>query len=92
MITLPLKSLYQTASDATKIPRLYLGSNRSFSFSADITTNLIMKGKKITKSDGKVYLEITDVIAKLMPGKMEMTLENLFNGDKQLGQYMIKCN
>lgn len=45
-----------------------------------------MKGKKITKSDGKEYMDITEVDAKLEPGKMELNLENLFNGDKQLGK------
>ena len=72
----------------------------SFSFfPGNITTNLRMKGKKITKSDGKDYMDITEVDASLMPGKMELNLENLFNGDKQLGkmtsvanQYPVQCS
>lgn len=54
----------------------------------DITTKLVLKGKKITKADGKEYFEVTDVIAKLTPKKMVLRMENLFNGDKQLGETM----
>lgn len=47
-----------------------------------------MKGRRITKKDGKEYLDLTSVTIHMVPGKMEMQLDNLFGGDQQLGKAM----
>ncbi|XP_034252625.1 protein takeout-like [Thrips palmi] len=44
-----------------------------------------IQGKKLTKKDGKDYFEVIGVNLKMTPKKMEMRFDNLFNGDKQLG-------
>ncbi|XP_026275998.2 protein takeout-like, partial [Frankliniella occidentalis] len=64
------------------------GSGQSTVNLYDVTTDLVIKGKLLTKADGKKYFDINDVVAKLTPKRMEMKMENLFNGDKQLGDTM----
>lgn len=44
-----------------------------------------MKGKRITKKDGNEYMDIPQMSIKMVPNRMEMQLDNLFNGDQQLG-------
>ncbi|XP_034252626.1 circadian clock-controlled protein-like [Thrips palmi] len=56
----------------------------------DVKTSLRITGKRTKKSDGKDYFEITDVKANMVPKKMSLRLDNLFNGDKQLGDTMNK--
>lgn len=48
-----------------------------------------IQGKKLTKN-GKDYFEVVGVKLKMTPKKMEMKFDNLFNGDKQLGNTINK--
>ncbi|KAK3913672.1 Protein takeout [Frankliniella fusca] len=80
------KSKYSVGGRVLLLP--IRGSGDSVVNLFDVTTDLVIKGKRITKADGKDYLDIQSVIAKLTPKRMEMKMENLFNGDKQLGETM----
>lgn len=48
-----------------------------------------IKLERVTKK-GKQHLKVTDYKLELVPEKAEYRFENLFNGDKQLGDAMNK--
>lgn len=45
---------------------------------------------KVFEKDGEKYLKAEDVTANLKPEKVEFQFENLFNGDKRLGDEILK--
>lgn len=51
---------------------------------------LIKLKSRVVEKDGKEYLEIQKTKLTLIPKKIYFFLENLFNGDKALGDNMNK--
>ena len=45
-------------------------------------------GSYFTKPDGETYINITDYKISFKPKKVSFSFENLFNGDKNLGETM----
>lgn len=54
-------------------------------FAADIDTTVNIIGQKIMK-DGEIYFNIKDFFIDFNIGHATIELENLFNGDKELGE------
>lgn len=58
--------------------------SKSYDFPADVIGNGVLKGKKV-KKNGDTYLDFTDLKLSLEISNYNVRLENLFNGNKQLG-------
>lgn len=54
-------------------------------FAADLVGNAVLKGKKV-KRDGDTYIDFTDLKLDLDMSNYNVHLENLFNGNKELGR------
>lgn len=61
--------------------------SESYYFSADVIGDGVLKGKKV-KINGETYLDFTDLKLSLDISNYNVRLENLFNGNKQLGLYI----
>lgn len=79
-------SKYSVSGQILLLPITGTGDSRVDLY--DLNTKIKLSGKLIKKADGKDYVDVTDCEAKLMPKKMVLHMDNLFNGDKQLGDTM----
>lgn len=55
-------------------------------FSADVKGDVVLKGKKV-KRDGATYVEFTSIDIDLKLADYTVRIDNLFNGNKELGLY-----
>jgi len=54
----------------------------------DVTANVRLNFKDLPSKNGKTFKEVKEFICKLDMKKLSIHLENLFNGDKALGENM----
>lgn len=57
-------------------------------FLGDIDATVTMQGERI-KKDGDVYFNVKDFYVDFNIGHASIQLDDLFNGDKELGQYHL---
>lgn len=60
--------------------------NSSSFFLADIEATAIMQGERFSKR-GKTYFNVKDFLVDFSIGHASVRLDNLFNGDQQLGKF-----
>lgn len=60
-------------------------SKETFCVSEDVSVTWDIQGKPVVRK-GKQYMEITNFQVHLEPKSMKIQLDNMFNGNKELGQ------
>lgn len=58
-------------------------------FSGDIQASVTMQGQPI-KKNGEIYYNVKDFYVDFNIGHAVIQLDNLFNGDKELGKKMLR--
>lgn len=55
---------------------------------ADIEATAVLQGERVVR-EGKVYFQCVDFFVDFVIGHCSVHLTNLFNGDKELGEYSV---